>query len=132
MNSRFLTNIGLTIVGAFTVVASFVWAPATFSWLMLAAGIVAVALSLGVAIPGRGTVQRSLDVAIGGLAAWTIVASLVFAGTALTWLGFASGAGFVVLALAGLVLHEVRTERVVHSFEVRTDAAEREFASING
>jgi hypothetical protein len=132
MNSRFLTNTGLSILGAFTVVASFAWAPATFSWLMLAAGIVAAGLSLGIVIRGRGTAQRTLDATIAGLAAWTIVASLVFAGTVVTWLGFASGAAFVGLALVGLTLHELSTERVVHSFEVRTSAAEPELAPVNG
>ena len=132
MNSRFLTNTVLTVLGAFTVVASMVWIPATFSWLMLGAGIVAVALAGGVAIRGRGVAQRSLDAGIGILGAWTIVASLVFAGSVVTWLGFASGAAFVGLALIGLTLHELYTERVVHSFEVRTPVAEQDFASING
>ena len=132
MNSRFLTNTVLAVLGAFTVVASIVWAPTTFMWLMLGAGILATTLAGGVAIRGRGTAQRSLDATIGILGVWTIVASVVFAGSVVTWLGFASGGAFVVLALIGLTLHELYTERVVHSFEVRTPAAEREFAPING
>ena len=132
MNSRFLTNTVLAVLGAFTVVASIVWAPNTFMWLMLGAGILATTLAGGVAIRGRGTAQRSLDATIGILGVWTIVASVVFAGSVVTWLGFASGGAFVVLALIGLALHELYTERVVHSFEVRTPAAEREFAPING
>ncbi|HLI59666.1 MAG TPA: hypothetical protein VKV21_08370 [Solirubrobacteraceae bacterium] len=125
MNSRFLTNAALTLAGAFTVVASMAWGTPTFMWLMFVAGIVAVGLSLAAAVPGRGLAQRSLDGAIAILGAWTIVASLVFAGATVTWLGFASGIGFVALALAGLALHELRTERVVHAFELRTPASER-------
>lgn len=132
MNSRFLTNSVLSLLGAFGVVASMVWAPSTFMWLMLGAGIVAVALSAGIAIRGRGSAQRALDGALGILGAWTIVASLVFGGSVVTWLGFASGAAFVGLALIGLTLHELSTERVVHSFEVRSGASEHEFAPING
>ena len=132
MNSRFLTNTGLTILGAFTVVASMVWAPSTFMWLMLGAGIVAATLSGGAAIRRRGRSQRALDAVVGILGAWTIVASLVFAGSVVTWLGFASGVAFVGLAIAGLTLHELLTERVVHSFELRTPVEEREYASING
>ena len=132
MNSRFLTNTVLTILGAFVVVASQVWSPATFMWLMLGGGIVAVLLAGGIGLAARGPAQRSLDGVIGVLGAWTIVASLVFAGSVVTWLGFASGAAFVGLALVGLVLHELYTERVVHSLEVRTPSAEQEFASING
>jgi hypothetical protein len=131
MNSRFLTNAGLALAGAFTVVASMAWAPSTFMWLMFAAGIVAVALSSAAAIRGRGTSQRALDGVIAVLGAWTIVASLVFSAGVVTWLGFASGIGFVGLALAGLTLHELHTERVVHAFDVRTTSDEP-YASING
>ena len=132
MNSRFLSNTILSVLGGFTVVASLEWAPATFRWLLLGTGILAVALAGGIAITDRGNVQRSLDATIGIVGAWTIVASLVFTGNVVTWLGFAAGAAFVGLALIGLTLHELYTERVVHSFEVRTPAAEPDFASING
>ena len=133
MNSRFLTNTVLSVVGGFIVVASMVWAPAIFMWLMLGAGILAVAAAGGVAIKGRGRAQRPLDGTIGILGVWTIVASLVFSGSIVTWLGFASGLALVGLALIGLALHELYTERVVHSFEVRrTPVEEHDFAPING
>jgi hypothetical protein len=131
MNSRYLTNIGLAILGGFLVVASQVWSPSVFMWLMLGVGAASVALAGSIAIPGRGRSQRTLDGIIGVLAAWTIVASLVFGGTVVTWLGFASGVAFVALAVIGLTLHELYTERVVHSFEVRTPAVERELAGVN-
>jgi hypothetical protein len=132
MNSRFLTNSVLSLLGAFTVVASQVWAPATFMWLMLGAGVIAVLAASTIVARGRGNAQRSLDATIGILGAWTIVASLVFSGTVVTWLGFATGVALVGLAVIGLTLHELYTERVVHSFEVRTPAAQSEFAPING
>jgi hypothetical protein len=130
MNSRYLTNIGLAIAGGFAIVASQVWTVPVFMWLMFSVGVGALALSGAAALPSRGTVQRSLDAAIAVVGAWTIVASLVFAGTVVTWLGFASGAAFLVLALAGLTVHELSTERVVHSFEVRSETSEPEFAGI--
>ena len=122
----------LRLLGAFTVVASQVWAPATFMWLMLGAGVVAVLTASAIVARGRGTAQRSLDATIGVLGAWTVVASLVFSGAVVTRLGFATGAALVGLAVVGLTLHELYTERVVHSFEVRTPAAQSEFAPING
>lgn len=132
MNSRFLTNAGLTLAGAFTVVASMAWAPATFMWLMFAAGIAAIGLSLGAVVRGRGRAQRTLDGMTAVLGAWTIVASLVFSASVVTWLGFASGIGFVALALIGLTLHELHTERVVHAFDVRTASEEPTYASARG
>ena len=110
------------------VVASMVWSPTTFQWLMLGGGIAAVLLSAALLISRRGVAQRSLDGIIGALGAWTIVASLVFAGSTVTWLGFASGVAFVALALVGLTLHELFTERVVHSIEVHAPAHEHELA----
>jgi hypothetical protein len=105
MNSRYLTNAALAVIGGFTVIASQVWTPATFMWLMFAAAILAVTLSTAIALKGRGNVQRGLDGLVAILGAWTIVASLVFSGSVVTWLGFASGAAFVALAFIGLTLH---------------------------
>lgn len=130
MNSRYLTNVGLFIAGAFLVVASQAFTVSVFEWLMFGIGALAVLSSAAIVLRTRGAAQRSLDAIIGGLGAWTIVASLEFTGTVVTWLGFASGAALVVLALAGLTLHELMTERVVHSFEVHTTTRESEFAAI--
>src|SRR6201996_889159 len=130
MNSRYLTNAALAVVGGFTIVASQVWIPATFMWLMFSAGVLAVLLSSAIALKSRGNVQRGLDGLTAGLGAWTIVASLVFSGSVVTWLGFASGAAFVGLALIGLTLHELYTERVVHSIEVRS-STERELSGLS-
>ena len=132
MNSRFLTNAGLSVLGGFAVVASIVWAPTTFMWLMLGTGILAAATGAGVGIRSRGTAQRSIDATVAILGAWTIVASVVFGGSVVTWLGFATGAALVGLGLLGLTLHELRTERVVHSFEVSNTTREPEYAPING
>jgi hypothetical protein len=130
MNSRYLTNSALAVIGGFTVVASQVWIPATFMWLMFSAAILAVALSSAVVLKGRGNVQRGLDGLVGILGAWTIVASLVFSGSVVTWLGFASGAAFVALAFIGLTVHELYTERVVHSIDVRATDSDRELSGI--
>ena len=131
MNSRYLTNAVLAVVGGFTVIASQVWVPATYMWLMFSAGVLAIAFSTAIALKGRGLVQRGLDGLTAILGAWTVVASLVFTGSVVTWLGFASGAAFVGLALIGLTLHELYTERVVHSIEVRGANADRELSGIS-
>jgi hypothetical protein len=130
MNSRYLTNAALALIGGFTVVASQVWIPATFMWLMFSAAVLAVTLSGAVVLKGRGNVQRGLDGVVALLGGWTIVASLVFSGSVVTWLGFASGGAFVALALIGLTIYELHTERVVHSIEVRATNSDRELSGI--
>jgi hypothetical protein len=129
MNSRYLTNAVLIVAGGFLVVASQVFSVSVFEWVMLGIGALAVLLGAGTFLESRGPAQNSLDAIIGVLGAWTIVGSLVFAGGTVTWLGFASGAAFAALALAGLTLHELLTERVVHSLEVRTTSADHELAA---
>jgi hypothetical protein len=89
-----------------------------------------VLLSTAMALKGRGNVQRGLDGLVAILGAWTIVASLVFSGSVVTWLGFASGAAFVALAFIGLTIHELYTERVVHSIEVRATNSDRELSGL--
>lgn len=119
MSTRYLTNIAIALGAGFLVVASQAFAPATMTWLMV--GISAGALAIVIPAIGmrrRGAVQRGIDGLIGVLAAWTIVAGLVFAGVTVTWLGFASGIGLVALAVIGLTAHELSAERVVHSLEV--------------
>ena len=49
---------------------------------------------------------------------WQIVATQVFSKSAGAWLTFANGCFLLGLAVIGLVLHELSTERVVHALEV--------------
>ena len=119
MGSRYLTNALFIAVGAFLIVTSRAFAVGVFMWLMFGCGI--GVLALAAAISGRasrGGPQRALDGAASLLGAWTIVASMVFAGVTVTWLGFASGIALFILALTGLTVHELRTERVVHALEI--------------
>jgi hypothetical protein len=46
---------------------------------------------------------------------WAIVASLVFTGATVRWLSFAEGLGFVLLAVGGLTLNQVRYGRVART-----------------
>jgi hypothetical protein len=135
MSTRYLSNITLALLGGFLIVTSQAFAPATFIWLMFGAGVATLVLTApAVAIPARGATQRGLDYLFSLFGAWTIIASLVFAGATVTWLGFASGGALLVLALAGLTAHELSTERVVHSFELQTGApseSERELAGMS-
>lgn len=129
MSTRYLSNATLGVAGGFLVVASQAFTQPTIEWLAFAIGILAVVLSAGIALKGRGMIQRGVDVVTAAVGAWTIVETLVFSGATNTWLGFASGLAFVGLALVGLTAHELSTERVVHSFEIaNSEELERDFA----
>jgi hypothetical protein len=118
MSPRFAMNLALVLAGAGVVAASQAFSSRVTGWLMFAVGL-AVLVSLGLAQldRARGRVQMMLDAAIGALAVWSIVASVVYTGTTLTWLSFGEALGFVGLAVIGLVGHELTTERVVHALE---------------
>ena len=81
-------------------------------------GATAIALT-GLLLPRRGAAQRALDGAVVAIGLWTVVESLLFTGAALVWLSFGAAAAIAALTIAGLTLHEVGSERVVHSLEVR-------------
>lgn len=132
MRTRYPTNITLALAGGFLVVASQAFGASTLTWLMLGVGALAMAISLPalLAIKARGLPQRGMDLFMAVLGAWTIVAGLVFAGAAVTWLGFASGIAIVAMAVIGLTAHELSTERVVHSLEVAGGVGEKERESI--
>ncbi len=121
MSTRFVTNLLLTVAAGFILVATQAFAPATAGWLAFAVtGLGAVAIAVaGLVLPRRGVAQRVLDGAVLTIGLWTVVESLTFTGAALTWLSFGAAAGIAALAITGLTLHEVRSERVVHSLEVR-------------
>jgi hypothetical protein len=54
------------------------------------------------------------------LAIWTIVATAwTFAPGVARWIAFGSGVGCMALGVVALVLHELRTVRVVHVLEIR-------------
>jgi hypothetical protein len=119
MNFRFLTNVAVALVAGFVVVASQAFAIAVTGWVTfgVALGILAL-LGVSQLDQRRGTIQRSLDAIAGVLGVWTVVASVVFSGSTLMWLSFAEALAFVAIALAGLVAHELSTERVVHTLDV--------------
>lgn len=124
MRTRFFSSLGIVLVGGFLLVTSQAFAASTFSWLMLGSGVGMLAIvAADTARRPHGAARRALAAATGLLGAWTIVASMVFGGAAVTWLGFGSGGAALAFALAGLILHELSTERVVHSFELRGSRA---------
>src|SRR5258708_3400585 len=118
MSLRFISNVSLGLAGAIVAVASQALTASVTGWLMFGVSLGTLALLAVVQLDrSRGGVQRLLDAGTGALALWSAVASVVYTRTTLTWLSFGEAVGFVGLALVGLIAHELKTERVVHSFE---------------
>jgi len=117
---------GNLLGGGFLVVAVFAWAAATATWLGFAVSIALLLLGLAIAYSalrggtalGERVGVTTLGVITSVVAAWTIVASLVFAPSTARWLIFASACAYVTLSMASLVIREILTERVVHHLEV--------------
>jgi hypothetical protein len=119
VSTRFATNLVLAVAGGFIVVESQAFSAAVAGWVTLGVAL-GILTMLGLSqIDGmRGSLQRALDGITGILGIWTVIASVVFTGATLTWLSFAEGIGFTSLAVIGLLVHELKTERVVHSLSV--------------
>jgi hypothetical protein len=118
VSQRFISNVALAVAGAVVVISTQAFTTHTTGWVTFGVSLGALALLALVRIDRSGEGgQRMLDAAIALVALWSAVASVVYTGTTLKWLSFAEGIAFVALALAGLIAHEVRTERVVHSLE---------------
>lgn len=122
MSLKYVINLLVALAGGFLVVASRTFAANTAGWLGLAIGIFAVVLA-GVGAAATGLRRRSFGYGVTALVGvWTIVSSSVFSGALLGWLVFADALALVAVALADLTAHEVSTERVVHTIDVRTQA----------
>jgi 4-hydroxybenzoate polyprenyltransferase len=111
------------IAGGFLVVATYGFSEATAVVLGFAVSIAVLGFALGMIYPEirsrRASGRLTLGLCTAILASWTIVATQVFPDPTARWLVFASALGHIGLSLTGLVMHEVRTERVVHHLEVQ-------------
>lgn len=118
MRVRFISNVVLALAAGFVVVASQAFGSAVTGWIAFGVAL-GIVLLLGASQLDRrrGVTQRSLDGIAAVVAAWTVVAAVVFSGSVVTWLAFAGGLGLVAVALVGLIVHELSTERVVHTLE---------------
>ncbi|HWF73812.1 MAG TPA: hypothetical protein VG186_10740 [Solirubrobacteraceae bacterium] len=133
MTSRFISNLLVLVIAATLVSFSLVFRPGVLGWLGLGLGCLVVAVVLAAFVArGRGIAQRAIDVLVVLAGGWLIVASRFLGGAALKWVCFGTGALLAVLALVGLVVHEVSMELAVRPLlhdrgdgRVRTGRRER-------
>ena len=123
MSLRFAMGSLFALAGGFLVVSSFTFSAGTASWLAfgVSAGVTVLAAA---ALAARGASIRSFGFAAAfAVGLWSLIAALLFTGDTLTWLIFADAAALVAVALTDLSLHEISTERVVHTLDVRERGA---------
>jgi hypothetical protein len=123
LSPRFLLDNLFILAAAYVVVAAMTWRTG------IIAGWVAFGVSTGIAVLAATSAvltRRAARKAGHGLVAlaalWALIASLVFAGTALHWLILADAILVGAFALADLAVHEVTTETVVHQLAVPATA----------
>jgi hypothetical protein len=116
---RYFSFLALAIAAAFLVVASQAFALPAVQGVSLGVNIGVLVVSALVAVGYR---HRLASTEIGWLTAivagWTIVASQVFSLGVVQTLTFAGAVAVAALAIAGLIAHELSSERVVHSLEI--------------
>jgi hypothetical protein len=132
---RFFFNLGALGAAVILIVGSVAFGPSAAKGVGLGIGAAGCAISLlfvGVFVHSRrlaghpefwlfGRGLGLWSTLAGGMASvtiWEIVGAAVFVPDVSRWLTLANGLLIAVLACAGLVAHEICTERVVHVIEV--------------
>lgn len=129
MGKKYLINASALAASVVAIVWSRVYTGATLEWVIFGiAAAIAVAGVVGLRIASQ-RFELAGFTALSVVAAWTAVAALVFTGTTLGWLAFASAIALALVAAGSLVAHELTTERVVHTLEVR-EADQAEYRSV--
>lgn len=99
-------------------------------WLAFGVGIGTLAASIGLCARYCRHLPTVIHAVLSAIvSAWTVVASLIFAPTTVQPLALAGGLAIAGLAIIGLGIHELSSERVVHSLEVRNAQRESGYAT---
>ncbi len=125
MRFRYISWLTLGVAAAFLVVATAAFTLPVITALALGVSIGMLLVSLGIAAGYRdqiATVVPALAAAL--VSAWTIVASQVFAESSVQNLTLASALAISGLAIVGMTVHELSSERVVHSLDMGTGERE--------
>jgi hypothetical protein len=134
LSPRYALDTTVVLGGGFLAVSAMAFSAPVAGWLGFGVSTgVAVIAALGATLARRNSQKFGHGLlALVGL--WSLIAALVFSGTALTWLVFANAVALVVFASGDLTAHELTTERVVHQLDVRTGdkSATAEAGVLNG
>jgi hypothetical protein len=123
---RFISWLAIGLAAAFLVVASASFSSlATIAWLAFGIGIGTLVVSVGIAYGYRDHIATLVTAMVTAVvSAWTIVASLIFSQPTVQSLALAGALALGGLAIVGLTVNELSSERIVHSLEVNSDQRE--------
>lgn len=126
LSPRYALDVVTMLGGGFLALSALTFSSGVAGWLGFGVSTGIAVLALAGALLTRRMSARIGHGATAVVAIWSLIAALVFSGTALTWLVFADALGLLVVALADLTVHEVTTERVVHAIDVRSGTTENQ------
>jgi hypothetical protein len=124
LSPRFALDTLFVLGGAFLAVVAMAFTASVAGWIGFGVFTALTVIALASALFGHGAVRRASHGILGLAGLWSLIATLLFAGPALTWLTFAGGVALAVIALADLAAHEVTTENVVHQLVVTQTPAD--------
>lgn len=119
LSARFMLDSLYVVAGGFLAVVAMAWAAGTAGWTAFGVSTGVAVIAAASAALAHKSSHRLGHGAIALVGLWSLIAALVFSGSALTWLVFADAIAVGVLGLADLAVHEATTERIVHQLEVR-------------
>jgi hypothetical protein len=128
LSSRFAVDTVFVIGGAFLAVSAMAFSASVAGWVGFGVFTGLAVLAFGSALFGHGLARRASHSVLGLVGLWSLIAALLFSGTALTWLVFAGAVALGVIALGDMAAHEVTTENVVHRLVVTDGSAASEHA----
>ncbi|HEY2505827.1 MAG TPA: hypothetical protein VGI58_04885 [Streptosporangiaceae bacterium] len=118
LSTRFLAGNAFVTGGAFLAVAAMTFGAHLAGWVGFGVFTgLAITAFASAAISHTASVKVSYSL-LGLVGLWSLIATLLFTGSALTWLVFAGGIALAVVALADLAVHEATTEKVVHQLVI--------------
>lgn len=131
LSPRYLLDALFVLAGGFVSVIAFAFVLNSAKWTAFGVFTGVAVLAIAGAAMARRVDHKAGHGLIAVIALWSLIATLIFSGSALMWLILAGGIGVGVAALLDLAAHEMRTERVVHELEV-TGKAPRPREEVRG
>jgi len=118
-------SLATAVLGAFLVIDRFAFGAGLAASIALGVAIGATVCSLvafATALLRENNTFSGLSAVSAVVAAWTVIAMVIFSAATAGWLALAGGLALLALSLRALALHETTVERVVYSLQPVSEA----------